>query len=38
MGGVINNTSSDAVVPVLFGRGLVGSVVTSFGTSTVQLM
>lgn len=38
MGGQVNTTSSDAVVPVAFGRVLVGSVVTSAGYSTVQLM
>jgi predicted phage tail protein len=38
MGGVVNNTSSDACVPVCFGRVLVGSIVTSFGTSTTQLL
>ena len=37
MGGQVNTTSSDAVVPWAFGRVLVGSVVTSAGYSTVQL-
>ena len=37
MGGQVNTTSSDAVVPWAFGRVLCGSVVTSAGYSTVQL-
>jgi predicted phage tail protein len=37
MGGQVNTASVDAVVPVAFGRVLVGSVVTSSGQSTVQL-
>ena len=38
MGGQVNTTSVDTVVPVAFGRIMVGSVVTSAGQTTVQLI